>query len=53
MYTGDAPAHEIFCKKVFDLITLANFLIVDVFREPCYELIEKVITTALKPARVY
>ena len=42
LYSGEPPPEDVFRAKVFDLITLANFLLVDLVKEACFNLIRKV-----------
>jgi hypothetical protein len=49
---GEPPPEDVFEAKVFDLMTLANYLLVDIVKEPCNELILKV-QTSTDPIKLY
>ena len=42
LYNEEPPPNEVLTAKVFDLLTLANFLLVDLVKEACTDQIRKV-----------
>ena len=42
VYTGKLPNQDVFMSKVFDVIEVASFLLIDIVIEPCTKMLAKV-----------